>query len=44
MSMDLARDGNLIEAGIWFVCGLVLTAYALRRDGSAARCGSSQSC
>jgi hypothetical protein len=32
--MDLARDGNLIEAGVWFVLALVLgirTLFADRR-------------
>ncbi len=29
--MDLARDGNLIEAGVWFVFALVLFIYAFRR-------------
>jgi len=28
--MDIARDGNLIEAGVWFVLSLALLVYALR--------------
>jgi hypothetical protein len=28
--MDLARDGNLIEAGVWFLLALVLLAHACR--------------
>ena len=28
--MDLERDGNLIEAGVWFLLSLVLLAYTLR--------------
>ena len=28
--MDLARDGNLIEAGVWFVLALVLLVWAVR--------------
>jgi hypothetical protein len=30
--MNLHRDGNLIEAGVWFVFALVLFFYAFRRD------------
>lgn len=30
--MDLERDGNLIEAGVWFVFALVLFIYAFRRE------------
>jgi hypothetical protein len=30
--MDLERDGNLIEAGVWFVLALVLFTCSLRRD------------
>lgn len=30
--MDLERDGNLIEAGVWFVLALVLFFYAFRRE------------
>ena len=30
--MDLARDGNLIEAGVWFVLAVVLFVYALRSE------------
>ena len=28
--MDLARNGNLIEAGVWFLLGLVLLVHACR--------------
>ena len=28
--MDLERDGNLIEAGVWFFLALALIAYTLR--------------
>jgi hypothetical protein len=28
--MDLARNGNLIEAGVWFFLGLVLLLHASR--------------
>ena len=30
--MDLERDGNLIEAGLWFVLGLALFIYTFRRE------------
>ena len=30
--MDLERDGNLIEAGVWFLLALTLFIYAFRRD------------
>jgi hypothetical protein len=30
--MDVERDGNLIEAAIWFLLALVLAIYALRRE------------
>ena len=30
--MDLERDGNLFEAGVWFVLALVLSIYAFRRE------------
>jgi hypothetical protein len=30
--MDLERDGNLIEAGVWFVFASVLFFYAFRRE------------
>ena len=30
--MDLERDGNLIEAGLWFVLAVVLFIYAFRRE------------
>ena len=30
--MDLERDGNLVEAGVWFVFALVLFLYAFRRE------------
>ena len=30
--MDIERDGNLIEAGVWFLLALVLGVYALRRE------------
>ncbi len=30
--MDIERDGNLIEAGVWFLLALVLAVYALRRE------------
>jgi hypothetical protein len=29
--MQLEHDGNLIEAGVWFVLALVLFAYAFRQ-------------
>lgn len=32
--MDLERDGNLIEAGVWFILSLVLFIYAFRRERS----------
>ena len=28
--MDLERDGNLIEAGVWFLLSIVLLVYAFR--------------
>jgi hypothetical protein len=28
--MDLERDGNLIEAGVWFVLAVALCVYAFR--------------
>jgi len=31
-AMDLERDGNLIEAGLWFFLALVLLVYALRQN------------
>src|SRR5687768_131601 len=30
--MDIERDGNLIEAGVWLLLALVLAGYALRRE------------
>lgn len=33
--MDLERDGNLIEAGVWFLLAFVLLVHALR---SARQC------
>ena len=30
--MNLHRDGNLIEAGVWFVLAVVLFIYAFRRE------------
>ena len=30
--MDLERDGNLIEAGLWFALAMVLFIYAFRRE------------
>ena len=30
--MDLARDGNLIEAGVWFVLAMVLLVRACRAE------------
>lgn len=30
--MDLARQGNLIEAGLWFVVAAVLLVAALRKE------------
>lgn len=30
--MDLERDGNVIEAGVWFVLALVLFVYSFRRE------------
>jgi len=30
--VNLHRDGNLIEAGVWFVFALVLFLYAFRRE------------
>ena len=32
MDFDLERDGNLVEAGIWFLCALAL-AWKLRGAG-----------
>jgi hypothetical protein len=32
--MDLERDGNLIESGVWFLLSLVLFIYAFRRERS----------
>ncbi len=28
--MDIERDGNLIEAGVWFVCALAVLVQAMR--------------
>lgn len=30
--MDLERDGNFIEAGLWFLLSVVLFAYTWRRE------------
>jgi hypothetical protein len=30
--MDLERDGNFIEAGVWFLLSVVLFLYALRSE------------
>src|SRR5437879_4209972 len=30
--MDLERDGNFIEAGLWFVLALALFIYTFRRE------------
>ena len=30
--MDLERDGNLFEAGVWFLLSLALFVHALRRE------------
>ena len=30
--MDLERDGNLIEAGVWFLLAVILFIYTLRRQ------------
>lgn len=30
--MDIERDGNLIEAGVWFLLAVVLGIHALRRE------------
>lgn len=30
--MDLERDGNLIEAGVWFVLAVALFVHALRGE------------
>ena len=30
--MDLERDGNLIEAGVWFVLSLALLVYTFRSE------------
>ena len=30
--MDIERDGNLIEAGVWFLLAVVLTVYAFQRE------------
>ena len=30
--MDLERDGNLIEAGVWFVLSLVMLIHSLRAE------------
>ena len=35
--IDLARTGNLIEAGVWFVLALVLLVQALRSPGRVRR-------
>jgi hypothetical protein len=31
--MEIEKDGNLTEAGLWFVCTVVLAAKALKADG-----------
>ena len=30
--MDLERDGNLLEAGVWFLLAVVLFLYSFRRE------------
>lgn len=30
--MDLERDGNLLEAGVWFFLAVVLFLYSFRRE------------
>lgn len=30
--MDLERDGNLIEAGVWFLLAVILFIHTLRRQ------------
>ena len=30
--MDLERDGNLIEAGVWFLLAIILLIHALRSE------------
>jgi hypothetical protein len=35
--MDLERDGNLIEAGFWFVVGVILLVKACQASGRLRR-------
>ena len=35
--MDLEKDGNLIEAGLWFAFTVVLLAKALKGKGVSPR-------
>ena len=30
--MDLERDGNLIEAGVWFLLAMILLVHTIRSD------------
>jgi hypothetical protein len=32
LAMNIHRDGNLIEAGVWFLIAVVLAVHASRRD------------
>ena len=35
--MDIERDGNYIEAGVWFLCAVLLLVKAVRGDNRFRR-------